>query len=147
MNGTYTPNIPLKSYLPTYVFSTSTYFNSPNHFFISIRLCFPNQKPITTYALIDSGATASCISKRFAQRHGLPCRLKDVPIPIMAIDDRPIASGLITQDVVANISVSSHSETRALAVVTVGCPIILGLDWLQHHNLKIDWAEANLTLN
>ena len=26
MNGTYTPNIPLKSYPPTYVFSTSSYF-------------------------------------------------------------------------------------------------------------------------
>ena len=60
------------------------------------------------------------------KQHGLPRRLKDVPIPIMAVDDRPIASGLITQDVVANISVSSHSETRALAVVAVGYPIYSG---------------------
>lgn len=65
----------------------------------------------------------------------------------MAVDDCPIASGLITQDIVANISIFSHSETHALAIMAVGYPIILDLDWLQHHNPKIDWAEANLSLN
>jgi hypothetical protein len=65
----------------------------------------------------------------------------------MAVDDRPIASGLITQDVLANISIGSHSETWALAVVAVSYPIILGLDWLQHHNPNIDWHESHLTLN
>ena len=116
----------------------NTYLNSPNHFFISIRLCFPNRKSITTYALVDSGATTSCISERFAQRHGLSRCLKDVPILIMVVDDCPIASGLITQNIVANISISSHSKTCTLTVVAVGFPIILGLDWLQHHNPKID---------
>ena len=71
LDGTYTPKLSLKSYAPTYVFSMNTYLNSPNHFFISIRLCFPNQKPITTYALVDSGATMSCISEHFTQHHGL----------------------------------------------------------------------------
>ncbi|KAI0037590.1 hypothetical protein FA95DRAFT_1467222, partial [Auriscalpium vulgare] len=65
-------------------------------------------------ALVDSGATTSCISERFATRHSLSRRLKDVPVPIMAVDDRPIASGLITQDVVANLSVGTHSEFIAL---------------------------------
>ena len=97
--------------------------------------------------MIDSGATTSCISDSFASRHSLPRRLKDVPVPIMVVDDRPIASGLITQDVITNISIGSHSETWALAVVAVSYPIILGLDWLQHHNPNIDWHESYLTLN
>ncbi|KAG5634163.1 hypothetical protein DXG03_006273 [Asterophora parasitica] len=65
----------------------------------------------------------------------------------MAVDDCPIASGLITQDVLANLSIGSHLETKALAVVTVGYPIILGLDWLSHYNPSIDWAESHLTLS
>ena len=71
----------------------------------------------------------------------------DIPVPIMAVDDRPIASGLITQNILAHLSLGSHSETRAFAVVSVGYPMILGLDWLQHHNPDIDWAESTLTFN
>ena len=133
---------------PLYIFANSgPHPNSPSHFFISIRLSFPNRKSISTYALVDSGATASCISERFAERHSLPRRLKDNPIPILAVDDRPIASGLITQDVIACLSVDSHTETRPLAVVAVGYPVILGLDWLRQHNPSIDWAEMNLSLD
>ena len=65
-------------------------------FFISVCISFPNKKPVSTYALVDCGATTLCISERFATRHSLPQHLKDVPIPIMAVDDHPIASGLIT---------------------------------------------------
>ena len=54
---------------------------------------------------------------------------------------------MITQDVITNISIGSHSETQALTVVAVSYPIILGLDWLQHHNPNIDWHESHLTLN
>ncbi|KAF9228284.1 hypothetical protein BS17DRAFT_850761, partial [Gyrodon lividus] len=82
-------------------------------------------------ALVDSGATTSCISEQFAACHSLPQHLKDIPIPIMAVDDCLIPSGLITQDIVANITVRSHSETCPLAVVSVSYPIILGLDWLR----------------
>jgi hypothetical protein len=120
---------------------------SPSHFFISVHLSFPNWKPINTYALVDSGATTLCISKCFTMRHSLPRCLKDVPVPIMVVDDHPIVSGLITHDILTNISVGAHSELQPLAIVAVGYPIILGLDWLCHHNPKIDWAEANLSLN
>ncbi|KAF9489838.1 hypothetical protein BDN71DRAFT_1377742, partial [Pleurotus eryngii] len=66
------------------------------HFFISIKLSFPNHSPIHTIAMVDCGATDSCISDSFASRHSLPCRSKEIPVPIMVVDDRPIASGLIT---------------------------------------------------
>lgn len=65
----------------------------------------------------------------------------------MAVDDRPIASGLITQDVVTNLRASTHSENIALAVVSVGYPVILGLDWLERHNPAVDWREKNLSLD
>ncbi len=121
--------------------------SSPDHFFVSVTLAFPNRKPIHTYALVDSGATTSCISLSFANRHGLPRRLKDEPVPITAVDDRPIASGLVTHDVVASLSVQAHSEMIALAVVSVSYPVILGLDWLQRHNPAIDWVRRSLALS
>jgi hypothetical protein len=130
---------------PCFILSTST--SSPAHFFINVLLHFPGRKVIHTFALIDCGATDSCISDRFASRHSLPRHVKDIPIPILAIDNRPIASGLVTQDVVSNLSIHSHSEVLSLAVVSVPYPVILGLDWLSTHNPYIDWAEPKLTLS
>jgi hypothetical protein len=64
----------------------------------------------------------------------------------MAVDDRLIASGLITHDVITHLSVSDHHEARSLAVVSVAYPIILGLDWLRQHNPNIDWESSTLSL-
>ena len=99
------------------------------------------------FALMDSGATTSCISEKFASRHSLSCHQLNVPIPIMAVDDHPIASGLITQDVITLLMVNKHFKVLPLHMVSVGYPIILGLDWIHHHNPKIDWEEMNLSLN
>ena len=85
---------------PSYILSNHLF--TANYFFISIKLCFPNRSSIFTYAMIDSGATTSCISDSFATCHSLSQCLKNVPVPIIAVDDRPIASGLITQDVLTN---------------------------------------------
>ena len=64
----------------------------------------------------------------------------------MVVDDHPIASGLITHDVVTQISVSDHKEIRSLTIVSVAYFIILDLDWLCQHNPNIDW-EDSLSLN
>ena len=133
-DGCYTP---LVKSAPAYVFASNPYLNSPLHFFISVRLSFPNKDPINTFALVDCGATTSCISDHFASRHSLPRCVKETPIPIMAVDDQPIASGLITHDVITHISVSDHKEIQPLAVVSVAYPVILGLDWLRQHNPDI----------
>jgi Reverse transcriptase (RNA-dependent DNA polymerase)/RNase H-like domain found in reverse transcriptase/Integrase zinc binding domain/Retroviral aspartyl protease len=144
IDGNYTP---LVKSAPAYVFSSNSYLNPPLHFFISVSLSFPNRKPIHTFALVDCGATTSCVSDRFVTRHSLPRRVKETPIPIMAVDDRPIASGLITHDVITHISVADHKEVRPLAVVSVAYPIILGLDWLRQHNPDIDLEASTLSLD
>lgn len=132
---------------PSYSFAAETFFNSPDHFFINVTLHFPNRKPVRTFALIDSGASGSCISEAFARRHSLPRRLKDVPTPVTAVDDRPIASGLVIHDVVTQLTVDKHSEVISLGVVSVSYPIILGLDWLRRHNPVIDWETIDLSLS
>ncbi|KAF5372651.1 hypothetical protein D9615_009824 [Tricholomella constricta] len=132
---------------PRYNFPPDTNISSPDHFFISVSLHFPNHKSVKTFALVDSGASASCISDVFAKRHSLPRRVKDIPVPIIAVDNRPIASGLVSSDVVTQLTVDKHSECIALGVVAVPFPVILGLDWLRRHNPRIDWSNPDLSLD
>ena len=98
----------IPAFSPTYIFSLSPF--SSNHFVIAVTLNFPNRSPIRTHALVDCGATTSCISNSFAVRHSLSRKNKDIPIPVMAVDNRPIASGLITQEVMTQVSVGTHNE-------------------------------------
>ena len=70
---------------PIYCFASTFDLTSPDHFFISVTLRFPNHKPVHTYALVDCGASSSCISEVLCVRHSLPRRMKDVPIPIQRI--------------------------------------------------------------
>jgi hypothetical protein len=62
------------------------------------------------------------------------------------VDNRPIASGLVTQDIMTDLLVDRHLERLALAVILVDFPVSLGLDWLRQHNPSIDWADPNLSL-
>lgn len=96
---------------PTFVYSSTSTTLFPQHFYISVKLSFPSLPSISTYAMVDSGASTSCISEHFAAWHGLPRQLLDIPVPIMAVDDRPIASRLITQDILTKISLGSHHKT------------------------------------
>ena len=62
----------------------------------------------------------------------------------MAVDDCPIASGLVTHEVAASLIVRSHSESISLGLVSVPFPVILGLDWLRRHNPAIDWVRSQM---
>ena len=122
--------IPRPAGAPPFRLSTHVHASphSSEHFFIPISLHFPHRKPINTFALVDSGATASCISLSFANRYSLPRRLLDEPVPIHAVDDRPIATGLVTHDVITSLHVHEHSAMISLGNVSVPYPLILGLD-------------------
>jgi hypothetical protein len=65
----------------------------------------------------------------------------------VAVDDRPIAGGMVTHDVITKLSVESHSEVIRLGVVSVGYLVILGLDWLRRHNPSIDWTSMDISLS
>jgi hypothetical protein len=117
------------------------------HFFIPIELSFPGRKRIMTFAFIDSGTTNPHISEKFASRHSLPRSQKSMPIPIYAIDHRPLNSGLLTHDVIASLKVRDHSEKISLGIVQMPYPVLLGLDWLKLHNPSIDWACGQLSLS
>ena len=118
-----------------------------DHFFIPVTLSFPNHSNINTYAFIDSGATNSHISETFVRRHSIPKKMKTESIPIYTVDDRPLASGLLTHDVITQISIRDHTEITQLGIVNMPYPVLLGLDWLKQHNPAVDWARGQLLLS
>lgn len=121
-------------------------FNT-RHLFISVTLIFPNRKPVKTYAFIDSGATDCFISETFVRRHSLPSCVKTSPVPVLAADGRPLVSGLVTRDVNTQLQIHDHIENICLGIVTTPYAIILGLDWLVHHNPNINWSLGKLTFS
>ncbi|CDO76069.1 hypothetical protein BN946_scf184814.g2 [Trametes cinnabarina] len=94
-----------------------------------------------------AGATTTGSGSTRSGPLSLPRRLKDEPVAIRAVDDRPIADGLITHEVLTQLTLRSHSEHLALAIVSVPYPVILGLDWLERHNPSIDWVRRELELS
>ena len=118
-----------------------------DHFFIPIVLSFPNRSSIKTYAFIDSGSTNSHISDTFVHRHSLPKKMRTDPVPIFTIDDRPLASGLLTHDVITQINIRDHTEITQLGIVNMPYPVLLGLDWLKQHNPSVNWARGQLSLS
>lgn len=137
----------LPSRLPAPSLLSATIDSSYDHLFLPITLSFPNRKPISTFAFLDSGATRSHISESFVSVHSVPTRRLDVPQIVHTVDDRPLLSGALTDEAVAHLSIlGSHSEHLSLGVVSMSYPIILGLDWLKRHNPLIDWKSGTLSL-
>ena len=118
-----------------------------SHFFIPITLSFPKQKQISTYAFIDCGTTSSHISDTFVKCHSLPQKAKTTSIPIYTIDDQPLASGLLTHNVITQINIHDHTEITTLGICSMPYLVLLSLDWLKQHNPAIDWTKGQLSLS
>ena len=86
---------------------------------------------IRTYTFIDSGATNSHISDSFVSKHSLPRRQLPIPIPITALNGRPLSSGLLTHEIFSTLNISDHTEHIHLGIISSPYPVILGLNWLQ----------------
>jgi len=91
-------------------------------------------------ALVDSGATSSFIDQTFVTQHNIPVVKKSTPVPVEVIDGRTIAFGAITHETTPlELCIGKHAEKIVLNVIsTPHHPVILGLPWLEAHNLIID---------
>ncbi len=100
-------------------------------------------------ALVDFGNTSSFIDQTFIAQHNIPMVKKLTPIPVEVIDGRTIASGAITHETsLLELCIGKHTEKIILNIIsTPHHPIILGLPWLEAHNLIIDWQSRTLTFS
>uniref|UniRef100_A0A670IHI8 Gypsy retrotransposon integrase-like protein 1 n=1 Tax=Podarcis muralis TaxID=64176 RepID=A0A670IHI8_PODMU len=116
------------------------------HLMVSVRLYPPGGPWILTHALVDSGATRSYMDTAFATHHRVPLRNKPVPIQVEAIDGRLLRSGAVTQETQPLVlCLQQHRELRTLDIASMPrFPLVLGMDWLEAHNVQIDWVKRTV---
>ena len=108
-----------------------------------------NNSSLSSYALVDSGATGfGFIDGNFVRHHQLHPLPLSLPRNLEVIDGRPITSGLITHYVDIPIRIGGHEERAKLFVTTLGhYPIVLGIPWLRRHKVNTNWAENSITFD
>ena len=88
-----------------------------------------NDNRIKANALLDSGATGSCINREFVERHQLPIQKLPIKMPVYNADGTLNADGSIEGYTQLQMFVEDHSEQIELAVTNLGnTDIFLGLD-------------------
>ena len=108
----------------------------------------PNDPPThVATALIDSGATDSFIDIALVKRLNLPLFPLNEPIPVHLADGATPRSGSITSWTAVNVHTGKTTTTMIL--YPIQCPrnpLILGYDFLERVNPRIDWRKKILTV-
>ncbi|KAF8825753.1 hypothetical protein HHX47_DHR6000143 [Lentinula edodes] len=105
-----------------------------------------NGVQIEMEALLDSGATGSCVNKNFVEQHQLTVKELPVKMPVYNTNGTLNKNGSIEGYVQVRMVIGDHAEQVDMAVTNLGkTDIFLGIDWLCYHNPSIDWKESTLT--
>ena len=95
--------------------------------------------------MLDSGASTTFLSETFAKRHRVATTPLTTPIALYNADGSANAIGQITHEAHLIMRIGMHQECIIAAVAnTGGDDLILGVDWLRHHNPEIDWATGDV---
>ena len=120
-----------------------------DHLVVACQLACDSPTVIPTHALVDNGATGyAFIDKDFARHHQLPLTPLRNPRQLEVIDGRPVSSGLITHFVRAKLQIQQHLEEALFFVTKLGhYPVVLGIPWLRHHDVRIQFARNAVTFD
>ena len=131
------------------LFSSSIVFSrsSSDHFHIPVTLRGVHRtKDIV--AMVDSGATATFIHRKFVEENKIRTRKLSRPVPLFNIDGTENREGSITHVAVLDLIIGSHSEKMVFVITDIGPEdVIIGINWLRKHNPDVDWAEGSLRLS
>ena len=118
------------------------------HIVVSVEVD-DKSKTITSYALVDCGATGyAFVDEEFARNHNFPLYKLKTPHCLEVIDGRPIESGLITHLSRLRMTINGHQEDIPMFVTKLGhYLVVLGLPWLRNHNFHIGFARNTLTFD
>jgi predicted aspartyl protease len=101
-----------------------------------------------TQALIDCGATGCFIDIKWAKFNNVPTCPLSKPIPVYNVDGTANDAGAITDIADVILRYEHHSERTQLAVTHLGKQsLILGYNWLQNHNLEINWQTKDVKMS
>jgi len=98
------------------------------------------QEGIIMKALLDSRATGLIMSSEFAKKQGFKLKKLERPINVRNVDGSFNKEELIENTVEVNIYYQGYRERMEIDVIRgQKWMVILGMLWLAHHNLEIDW--------
>jgi len=98
-------------------------------------------------ALVDSESSTSCISWKFIKENLINTRQLLFPITCYNADSSTNKDGSVTEVVEINMTIGDHQELIQLSVTNLrNHDLFLGYDWLQKHNLTINWKDSSMNL-
>ena len=118
-----------------------------SHFHI---LCYLKGRhhTVKVAAMVDSGATALFIDKKYTDSQKMWQTPLDNPIQLHNIDGTLNEAGSITHKVKLRLQIGEDEEQFEFYVTSLGPEkVILGLPWLRHRNPHINWQEGTMSLN
>jgi hypothetical protein len=118
-----------------------------SHFCFSVVVSRINRS-VCTLAMLDSGATAIFINKRFVSQHNILCRPLTRPIALHNINGSINKAGSLTHFTRLTMNIGSkYTEKLDFLIMDLGPEdIILGLPWLCQINPKVDWDTGTMEL-
>jgi len=105
------------------------------------------QEGITVEALLDSGATELVMSTEFARKKGFKLKKLERPMQVRNVDGSFNREGPIENTVEVNVYYKGHVERTEIDVIGgQKWGVILGMPWLERHNLEIDWKTGEVKM-
>jgi len=118
-----------------------------NHIVISVEL--KDGLSLPTHVLVDCGVTEYAFAdEEFARDHNLPLfKLKQLRF-LEVIDGWSVESGMITHLTKVEMNINNYKEIIPMFIIKLGhYPIVLGLPWLQRHDVDICFTKNSLIFN
>ncbi len=121
--------------------------SSGSHFKVEAVLKGQNRSA-SVAAMVDCGATALFINRKFVERHKIRTHPLSSEIPLYNIDGSKNRAGEISCAAHLQLTIGESEEWREFLVTDLGPEdVILGLPWLRSVNPKIDWAGGTMRVD
>ena len=116
---------------------------------IPVQLITPSHtmKAVDARALVDSGASISCIDWGFVRKHRLPTQHLKTLIQARNVDNSINAKGVIQFSTTLFLDIRGIACQVTFHVLSLGNEnVILGLSWLKEVKPTINWVERTLSI-
>src|SRR6266436_6273471 len=118
---------------------------SPNSFLLSLTSTTVSEHTCPFVALLDSGSSHCFIDEVFAKKNKLALSKLPSIIPLRLFDGSARNSVSHKTNIPLTFSTGETHQTELYVTkLDKGYSVILGYDWLVHHNPSIDWAETKV---